>query len=85
MRLIRIAIVIATAASLSACRPPEQETVQAVEAFGFHDVRLTGYRIWGCGQDDTFHEGFTATSQTGRQVTGVVCSSLLKGATVRVD
>lgn len=84
-KMLSTALAIAALGMLSGCEPPEQETVRAVEAFGFHDVRLTGYRIWGCGQDDTFHEGFAAANQAGQRVTGVVCSSFLKGATVRVD
>jgi hypothetical protein len=42
-------------------------------------------QLFQCSEDDTFRTPFTAESSTGRQVTGVVCSGILKGATVRFD
>lgn len=62
---------------------------RAVEAQGLKDVKITGYRFWGCSSgkdsDDTYHTGFEAKGPSGQQVTGVVCSGILKGSTVRYD
>ena len=59
---------------------------KALSNMGFVDIKTTGYTMFGCGKDDDFHTGFTATNPiTGLRVTGVVCSGWLKGATVRFD
>lgn len=49
------------------------------------NVKLTGYRLWGCSDDDIGHFGFKATGVNGKQVSGVVCVGALKGSTVRFD
>lgn len=71
-------------AILSGCTS-DSEAVRAVEAIGMKNVHTTGYRFFGCAEHDTFHTGFEATNITGGRVTGVVCSGVLKGATVRFD
>lgn len=73
-----------TAMALTACTDPA-EAQRATAAMGLKDIQITGYRWWGCGKDDSFHTGFTATNASGQTVSGVVCSDLLKGATVRFD
>lgn len=52
---------------------------------GYKNVTLTGYRFFGCGEDDLFHDGFEATGPTGQRITGVVCGGILKGSTIRLD
>lgn len=73
---------------LVGCTKPEK-TRTLLEAQGLSDVKITGYRFFGCdsgkGSDDNWHTGFEATGPTGKRVTGVVCEGLLKGATVRYD
>lgn len=59
--------------------------VRAVENSGMTEARTTGYRFFGCDEKDTFHTGFVARNTKGQEVTGVVCSGWLKGATVRFD
>lgn len=80
-RFLIAAILAISAASCTS----DKEAIRAVEAMGMKDVRPTGYRFFGCGEDDTFHTGFEATNVKGERVTGVVCSAVLKGATVRLD
>ena len=63
----------------------DNTAIRAVEAQGMTDVHTTGYRVFGCSEDDDFHTGFEAKDSRGRKVTGVVCSGWLKGATVRID
>ncbi len=58
---------------------------RAVVNIGMKDVTITGFRIFGCGEEDVFHTGFEATNSNGNRVSGVVCSGFLKGATVRFD
>lgn len=71
------------ALSLAACTEPEHAT-EILEANGYRDVRITGYSIFGCGEKDFFHTGFTATALNGKAIDGVVCSGLLfKNSTIR--
>jgi len=60
-------------------------TKNALDNIGFTDVESTGYRVFGCGDDYTFHTGFIARNQKGKTVTGVVCSGWLKGSSVKFD
>lgn len=84
MKIKNLIAALAVAAILAACTS-SNEAQRAVTALGFTEVKTTGYRFFGCGEDDTFHTGFEATDASGKRVTGVVCSSLMKGATVRLD
>ena len=69
---------------LAACSDaPSAE--RALDNLGFKDVKVTGYRIWGCGEEYTFHTGFEAVNPNGKIVTGVVCSGWLRGSTVKFD
>lgn len=70
--------------SLTACTDPKT-AARAVRNVGLENFVATGYRFTGCSDDDTFATGFTAKNARGEQVTGVVCSGFLKGATVRFD
>jgi len=56
-----------------------------LEAQGYTQVHITGYRPWACSEEDFFKTGFTALTPTAQRITGTVCSGLLKGATVRFD
>lgn len=78
----KIALLIASTSVLMSCSAPDEAT-RVLESSGFKNVEITGYKIWGCSKDDTFHTGFVATSPNGSRVEGVVCSGLLKGATIR--
>ena len=68
----------------AACTDPKGAS-EALQNEGFDNVQMTGYRVWGCSDDDDFHTGFTATNAKGRPVSGVVCSGFLKGSTIRYD
>lgn len=68
--------------SLTACTDVDT-TTRTLEAQGFKDVKTEGYSLFGCSEEDFFHTKFTATSVTNKRVSGVVCSGLLKGSTVR--
>lgn len=57
---------------------------RAAEAAGLTNVEVTGYRVFGCG-DDTFKTGFKGQLANGKYVSGVVCSGWLKGSTIRFD
>lgn len=61
----------------------EQDARRALEAEGFTVIEITGYRFFGCGDDDAFKTGFVATNQGGKRVEGVVCSGWFKSATIR--
>jgi hypothetical protein len=56
-----------------------------LKAQGYDNIRITGYRPFTCGRDDSVKTGFTATKD-GQTITGTVCEGLLfKGKTVRYD
>lgn len=81
---IMVALVMGVS-TLSACTSSDERVERTLTQMGYSDVRTTGYRMFGCSQDDTFQTGFVATSPTGETVTGVFCAGLLKGGTVRFD
>jgi hypothetical protein len=67
-----------------ACTSPSTAR-RVLEEQGYKDIKLTGFRLMGCGQGDTFSDGFEATNVNGKRVHGVVCSSFTKSATIRFD
>lgn len=58
---------------------------KALKANGFTDIQTHGRAFFSCSKDDSFATKFTAKNSKGETVTGVVCSGLLKGSTVRFD
>jgi hypothetical protein len=58
---------------------------RALEGAGYTDITITGWNMFGCDKHDTFSTGFVAKGPTGVRVSGVVCSGLLKGATIRTN
>ena len=72
------------AGALCACTDGDKAS-RALSAAGYHNVQIIGWRAFGCDENDTFHTGFRATGADGQPVTGVVCSGILKNATVRTD
>lgn len=61
------------------------ESTRILRQQGYTEIQLTGYRVFTCSDDDSFHTGFRARSVNGSVVTGTVCSGFLKGATIRLD
>lgn len=76
---------IAAAVFLTAACTDNPTAKRAAEAVGLTQVQTTGWRWFGCSEDDMFHTGFSAVNAQGRTVTGVVCNGWLKSATVRFD
>lgn len=79
-----IAFVILFAAATPTCTD-EVTTRRVLTEQGYTNIRITGYRYFGGGEDDVFNTGFTATSPKGHMVSGCVTRGLLKGSTVRLD
>jgi hypothetical protein len=63
----------------------EDGAKRALEAHGFVEIQLTGYRWIGCNRDENYRMGFQAKDAKGKPVTGVVCRGLLTGGSVRID
>ena len=63
----------------------EDTATRALDGAGYTEIELIGYRLYGCSESDDFATGFKAIGPTGRHVSGVVCSGVLKGATIRLD
>jgi hypothetical protein len=77
-------IIIALACILSGCTA-EDSAVRALKQAGYTDIKIEGYAFFACGEDDTFHTKFIANGPTGVISTGVVCSGIFKGSTIRLD
>lgn len=71
------------ALGLASCTD-EQNAKRVLVSDGYENVQITGYRWFGCSQDDSFHTGFVAT-KNNRVVEGVVCGGWLKSSTIRID
>ena len=85
---MRIAI-LAAVLVLMGCTD-EKGARRALGGQGFHDVKITGWRMFGCdggkNSSDFYKTGFEATGPTGVRVSGVVCGGMMfKGNTVRFD
>jgi hypothetical protein len=73
--------------ALAACTDPEG-AARAAQSYGFHDVKVTGHRFFGCAESDDTATGFTALNVNDQYVSGVVCGNLSvfgKSNTVRID
>lgn len=79
----KLALILASTALLAGCGVNPNEATAALEAQGLTDVKLGGYSLFGCSEKDTFRSKFEAVGVNGKPVSGVVCSGLLKGVTVR--
>lgn len=78
-------LVLAAVFGLAGCTVSEDQSLLAVQGQGYTNVELGGIALFGCGEDDDFTRTWKATGRDGVRVKGVVCSGLLKGATVRVQ
>lgn len=78
-------LLIILALPLLASCTDERGARRALEAQGYRDIQITGYRMWGCSDNDSYHTGFKATGANGTTITGVVCANFFKGSTVRLD
>jgi hypothetical protein len=68
--------------AVSCTHPKESQRV--LEEQGYTDVDAGGYAWFACGQGGFYQTKFTATSPSGHNVRGVVCSGLLlKASTIR--
>lgn len=77
-------MMVVTIALLVGCTS-NNEATRVLRQGGYKDIEYTGYSFFACSRDDAFHTGFRATSPSGEKVEGVVCSGLLKGATIRIE
>lgn len=59
--------------------------LRALGAQGVTNVTLTGYKFFGCDSREYHSTGFKGTGANGKPVSGVVCSGVFKGVTVRYD
>lgn len=84
IRVGKLAAVALICVSLMACTS-SNDVYTATKALGLTDVKPGGYGWFACGEDDRFATKFTAKNAKGEPVKGVVCSGILKGATVRFD
>jgi hypothetical protein len=84
MKRFALAILFISLIALAGCTD-EPGARKALEDQGYTQIEFTGYRIWTCGEDYTYHTGFAAKSIAGKPVTGAVCSGFMKGKSIKVD
>jgi len=77
-------LLILVSLSLVSCTQNDK-SLRILEDAGYKNITITGYRMWGCGEDDQFSTGFKAIGTTGRKVSGVVCGGFFKNSTIRLD
>ena len=64
----------------------QEATVRTLEAAGYKNVEITGWRPFMGSDDEWFSTGFRATGSNGAVVTGAVTGGLLfKRNTIRTD
>lgn len=59
--------------------------VRVLQQQGYTEIKLTGYRMFAGGRDDTWAEGFEATTPSGERITGAVTYGPFRAKTIRVD
>ena len=83
-KTMSVALII-TALALSGCTHPEKAT-RTLEAAGYKNVEITGWRPFMRGKEDWYSTGFRAIGHNGQIVTGSVTDGLIfKGSTIRTD
>lgn len=85
LKIAACVMLICIAVALSSCGVDPRKATAALEAQGMTDVKIGGYSWFGCAKGDEYHSSFSATGANGKPVTGVVCSGMFKGTTVRFD
>lgn len=80
--MLRTMALILLGFSLCACTS-QNTAYQAADNLGFKQINVGFTSIFGCGKHEFFGRSFTAININGKPVSGVVCSGLFKGATVR--
>ncbi|NIG73526.1 hypothetical protein F3J34_07940 [Klebsiella sp. Ap-873] len=76
-KLLLVAVI-----ALAGCTDAD-EAKKALINSGYTDVKIQGYSILGCSEDDLYRTEFTAKGLSGQQVSGVVCGGFWKGSTIR--
>lgn len=77
-------LILAMVVSLTACTDSNRAT-HALHQAGYTDIKIGGYSWFGCSEDDTFKNKFSAKGPTGVPVSGSVCMGFFKGSTIRLD
>ncbi len=67
---------------LASCSADNVKVKSILEAEGCSNINVSGWEPFCCDKSDTFTNSFTCT-RNGHEVSGCVCSGVLKGYTVR--
>lgn len=83
----RLLLILFVAATLGACTSSsdEENGIQQLKNMGYTDIKVTGYTMFCCSDEDTFKSGFTAKDKNGNKVEGCFCSGYFKGVTIRFE
>ncbi|OWZ90443.1 hypothetical protein B9J07_28060 [Sinorhizobium sp. LM21] len=85
MKTLTVIAALAATTLLAGCGVNPNDAKRALEAQGITGIQLGGYSVFGCAKGDHFSSKFTGVGVNGKPVSGVVCSGLLKGTTIRYD
>lgn len=61
-----------------------KDAMRALKDASYQNIQIHGHAWFVCKDSDTFATSFTATTYTGVQVEGAVCSGWLHGAVIRL-
>lgn len=81
---MKIIYALLAALALTACTDANNATRTLVSQ-GYTEIRINGYALLSCGENDTYATAFTAKGPNGKPVSGAVCAGVFKGNTVRLD
>lgn len=85
MKKLAILAALAATTLLASCGVNPDSAKRALEAQGLTKVEIGGHAFWGCAKGENFSSNFTAIGANGKPVSGVICSGVFKGITVRYD
>ena len=81
--MLRVLVAVVGLCVMAGCTDPVTAE-RVLSEQGYTDIQITGYRFFGCSEDDFYVTGFNATSPVGKRVEGCVCQGFLfKNATIR--
>ena len=88
MLVIVFAVIFVVFKGFQVWHTDEEGAARILTLQNYKNVVIDGYRWTGCGHNDFYQTGFSATAPNGQPVQGVVCkgwSRFGKAATVRID
>jgi hypothetical protein len=77
-------LIIITALLVTTACTKESDVAKYAKIEKWDSYEILGYSFFGCGEKDLFRTEFRAV-KNGQEFTGIMCSGLFKGATLRLN